>query len=294
MTEHGPLLLAGTAGLPLAPRMRLAPTPSGLLHLGNAAAFLLTARLAYTLKGTLQLRIDDLDLERTRPEYVDDIFLVLQWLGIVPDKGPRTAEELASTWSQHLRLPRYHELIETLRDQGRLYACTCSRAQVRSLRADGVYPGTCRNALIPFDAPDVVWRYALPDNAVVRFQEWPGRQRSVDLTTDMGDPVLLQRNGRPAYQIASLADDVDQRIDLIVRGEDLLPSTALQLHLAEVLHLNSFLSTVFIHHPLIADADGGKLSKSQGARSALVDGAQEGRVAVERVAENLWRAVRRS
>ncbi len=106
---------------------RIAPTPSGYLHAGNGAAFILAWKLAREAGGKILLRIDDLDAERVRPEYVEDIFETLHWLGVEWDEGPRNTDELQSTWSQHLRMARYQELVEQLREGGHLYACSCSR-----------------------------------------------------------------------------------------------------------------------------------------------------------------------
>lgn len=244
---------------------RLAPTPSGLLHAGNAFNFLLTHALARALGLRILLRIDDLDSERVRPVYVDHVFHILHALGIRWDLGPRTPQELATQWSQQYRLPRYHALIDALRAGGHLYACACSRSALRQLGADGRYPGTCRGAGLPMDAPEVAWRLYIPDDAVVPVPGLHGDARQVPLGALMGDPVLRQRNGRPAYQVASLSDDVDHGVTHVVRGEDLLPSTACQLHMAGLLGLTAFQQVRFVHHPLLRDAGGGKLSKSAGS-----------------------------
>ncbi|MBX2981726.1 MAG: hypothetical protein KF843_03580 [Flavobacteriales bacterium] len=247
-------------------KTRIAPTPSGYLHAGNGAAFVLAWKLAREADGKLLLRIDDLDAERVRPEYVEDIFENLHWLGVDWDEGPRNAEELQNTWSQHLRMARYSELVEQLREGGHLYACTCSRKEVQDRTGSGEYDGHCRSLALPFDHPDCSWRLHLPQTGKVAWNTWPdGKQH--EATLDMPAPVIRQRNGRPAYQIASLADDVDFGIDLVVRGADLLDSTAIQLYLAELLGLGSFSESLFLHHPLLLDKNGAKRSKSHGADS---------------------------
>ena len=279
-------------GLPLHPRSRIAPTPSGFLHPGNGAAFLLTHRLVSERKGTLLLRIDDLDAERVRPEYLEDIFDSLRWLGIDWDEGPGTPDELARNWSQQLRIARYLELAARLRDLGVLYACDCSRRKIRELVGDGPYPGTCRDRGLSLDTPEMAWRLQLPEVCRVSFRSWPNGEHTVDLVSAMGDPVLRQRNGQPAYQLASLADDVDQRMDLIVRGEDLLASTACQVHLARLLGFQAFAEAVFVHHPLLTDAGGRKLSKTDGDGS--LKALQEDGVRPERIeheAERLLKAM---
>jgi glutamyl/glutaminyl-tRNA synthetase len=240
-------------------RTRIAPTPSGYLHAGNALNFLLTHQLAREEGGTLLLRIDDLDSERVRPEYVQDIFDSLHWLGITWDEGPRNAVDFRQNWSQTLRTDEANAYLTGLKDTGHLYACTCSRRQVTDCR--------CRDIDAPFDGPDTAWRLRIPDPCLVRLKGWPIGEVRVDLRSQMRDPVLRQRNGSPAYQLASLADDTRYGMTLIVRGEDLLPSSVCQVHLAGLLGLHSFPDVRFLHHPLIVDGNGRKLSKSEGASS---------------------------
>ena len=268
---------------------RVAPTPSGYLHAGNGAAFVLAWKLAREAGGKLLLRIDDLDAERVRPEYVDDIFETLQWLGLDWDEGPRNAEELRSTWSQHLRLVRYGELVEQLRESGHLYACACSRKEVQDRTGSGDYDGHCQSMGLPFDHPDCSWRLELPRNGKVVWRAWAdGKLHEAAL--DMPDPVIRQRNGRPAYQIASLADDVGFGIDVVVRGADLLNSTAIQLHLAGLLGLEAFRRALFLHHPLVLDVSGAKRSKSHGADSLLAARkAGEYPLEIHRLADKLLR-----
>ena len=240
-------------------RTRIAPTPSGFLHAGNAVNFLIAFKLAREAGGSIFLRIDDLDAERMRPAYVEDIFRSLEWLGITWDEGPSGPEDFHRNWSQRLRLDRYVEMIQALRVGGHLYACTCSRKQFPSC--------TCAGRGRSFDAPGTAWRLQLPSPCPVIIPGWSGAPRTIDLLPDLRDPVIRQRNGLPSYQIASLADDIDHTITVIVRGEDLLPSSACQLHVARLLGDDHFPRARFIHHPLLTDARGGKLSKSAGASS---------------------------
>lgn len=239
-------------------RTRLAPTPSGFLHAGNGVNFLVAWKLARRHDGHVLLRIDDLDAERVRPEYIEDIFRSLEWLGIEPDEGPSGPEDLRRHWSQHLRLENAQRYARLLRDEGHLFACTCTRTQLAAC--------TCRNTGPDLDAPGVTWRLRTDPDARIAFACWPEGTRIVPLGA-IADPVLVQRGGRPAYQLASLADDVEWNIDLIVRGEDLLPSTACQVHLARTLELGVFANARFVHHALMLDAAGNKLSKSEGAAS---------------------------
>ena len=268
---------------------RIAPTPSGYLHAGNGAAFVLAWKLAREAGGRLLLRIDDLDTERVRPEYVEDIFKTLHWLGVDWDEGPRNVEELMSTWSQHLRLARYQELVEQLREGGHLYACTCSRKEIQERTGSGDYDGHCRMLGLPFDHPGSSWRLKLPRTGKVTWRTWPdGKPHKAALY--MPDPVIRQRNGRPAYQIASLVDDVRFGIDLVVRGADLLDSTAIQLYLAEMLGLRSFTGALFLHHALVLGPGGMKRSKSHGADS-LMEARKEGEdpLKIHQLADELLR-----
>lgn len=229
-------------------RLRLAPTPSGYLHPGNAINFLLNQKAARSQPGArLLLRIDDLDADRKRPEYVQDVFDSLAWLGIDWDDGPRSVEDFEQNWSQHLRLGLYENLLQQLEKQGLVFACQKSRKDLAPF--GGAYPPEFREQNLPLDAPDVSWRVATP----------PG--------FPMPDFVVRRRDGLPAYQVASLADDVYFGITHIVRGEDLRASTAAQIFLAEKLRLSDFLKIQFWHHPLLTDARGEKLSKSAGADS---------------------------
>lgn len=209
------------------------------------------------------LRIDDLDAPRIRPEYVQDVFETLDWLGIDWDIGPAGPDALETQWSQHQRLPMYHELLGKLHEQGHLFACDCSRKDLAD--SGGLYPGTCLHKGLPLDTPDVAWRVKVMGNEQIQFTDgWQG-PTLYKLGQDMGSFVVRRRDGIPAYQIASLADDVHFGVNAVARGMDLLPSTAAQLYLAQLLGIHSFTQTQFYHHPLILDEAGQKLSKSAGS-----------------------------
>ncbi|MCB0770705.1 MAG: hypothetical protein KDC00_09905 [Flavobacteriales bacterium] len=248
-------------------RSRLAPTPSGYLHAGNAFNFLVTALLAEHFSSTLVLRIDDIDAERIRPEYVEDIFRSMEWLGIRADDGPSGPEELYRTWSQVHRMPRYVELFDALKRQGHLYPCVCSRAEMAE-RVSRCAPHSCRTdppAQVPGGTP---WRLSIPRPCPSTLLDLQGRVDEHNLAVMMEDPIVLVRGtGRPAYQLVSLMDDVDMDITFIVRGADLLPSSVCQSHMAERAGLEAFREVRFLHHPLTTGPDGRKLSKSAGASS---------------------------
>lgn len=234
---------------------RIAPTPSGYLHIGNAANFLLTWLAVRRRGGRLLLRIDDLDRERCRPEYVDDVFTALEWLGIEPDSGPSGPADFYAHYSQSERYDEYRNAMERMPQHGaHLFACDCSR---KRLAGERLYPGTCRDAgreLVPMQT---AMRIAVPDNTVITV----GRE-DVELDRTMGDFVLWRRDDIPAYQLVSVLEDKRSGVNLVVRGRDLFESSAAQLFLAPFLDAETFANATFVHHDLIRRPDGGKFSKS--------------------------------
>lgn len=251
----------------LALRTRIAPTPSGLLHPGNGISFVMTWALARASQGTVLLRIDDLDKGRRRPEYLEDIFATLDWLGIDYDEGPSGVDDFLQNWSQHQRLDRYYEALAQLKEADHLFACDCTRKQIREESEAGLYPGRCQKRQLDFEQDGVAWRIKLEPSTKISFRDWHWGQRITDLNGNAGHFVVRQKNRMPAYQIASLVDDHDFKINFIVRGMDLLSSTAAQIHLARLLNWPRFSQVVFWHHPLKMNSRGQKLSKSKGASS---------------------------
>ena len=246
---------------------RLAPTPSGLLHLGNAFNFLLTALLVDWEGGHLHLRIDDLDESRVQPSSVEDIFVQLEWLGIDYDSGPSGPDELFKQYSQQLRRERYFAALKILRNFGILYSCECSRSEIRELSPAGNYPGTCRLKGLNLMHDNLPWRVQVPEQTYVRFKTFTDKVEKINVDHVIGDFVIKRRDGLPAYQLASLIDDLELGVNLVVRGVDLRASTAAQVFLAQCLNDPVFPAARFIHHPLINDNSGNKLSKSAGAFS---------------------------
>lgn len=239
-------------------RSRIAPTPSGYLHIGNALNFVLTYAMVRRTQGSLRLRIDDIDTLRARPEYVADIFHTLEWIGLEWQAGPHSAVEHYRTFSQSLRAVRYQQLIDLLNATGMTYACACSRRDMAQC--------ICRSKRLPLDTPDTAIRIVTSDRLIEIHDQKMGVQK-ISLQQYMPDFVIRRRDGIAAYQVASLADDMDYGIDLIVRGKDLLPSTAAQLYLASLLGEAHFAGTTFYHHGLLTDEHGHKLSKSEGSLS---------------------------
>jgi glutamyl/glutaminyl-tRNA synthetase len=247
-------------------KTRIAPTPSGYLHLGNALSFAITWALARKQQGIVALRIDDLDNARFRPEYLQDIFDTLDFMGIDYDEGPRHPKDFQENYSQLLRLPAYQSQLDKLVQQGMVYACPCSRSQISALSPLGLYPLTCRDEQLPLSTPNAAWRVCIPEGTTISFKDQLLGNCTVALALEMPDFVVRRKDGIPAYQIASIVDDLAMGINLIVRGEDLMLSTAAQLYLAQHTGTTTFTESQFVHHPLISSG-GNKLSKSHDALS---------------------------
>jgi len=244
-------------------RSRIAPTPSGFLHIGNAFSFLLTWLIVRKNEGFLYLRIDDLDAARLKVDYLDDIFFTLDWLQLNYDGGASGTADFLQNFSQQHRLSIYENFLEKLKNLGQIYACQCSRKQIREQNEQGIYPKNCRNKGLDFEKN--AWRMALPDKINIEINDFFGKK-----TPDfgqIGDFVVRRKDGLPAYQIGSLCDDLENKINFIVRGQDLWDSTAAQLYLAQISQKTAFMETIFLHHPLFYGQNGQKLSKSAGAIS---------------------------
>lgn len=245
---------------------RIAPTPSGYLHKGNAYNFLLAQQLVKENGGTLRLRIDDSDTVRSKPEYLQDIFDCLHWLRIEWHKGPQTVKEQLENYNQQLRLPRYHQLIEELIATNKVYACNCSRKEILT-HHNGHYPGTCRHKNTRLHQPDMALRLLVPEGTTIHIKDKLKGDVHIDISQTLGDFVIRRRDGLPAFHTVSLVDDTDFGVNTVVRGEDLLESTAAQLYMARLLGLDTFNQIQFYHHPLFRDEQGNKLSKSAGSLS---------------------------
>lgn len=243
---------------------RLAPTPSGYLHTGNAFSFLLTAALKEKSGGRLLLRIDDLDAPRTRPQYLRDVFDSLEWLGIRWEEGPADSADFEKNWSQHTRMGLYMRAIERLKESGSVFACSCSRKEIP---AGSPYPGNCQEKKIPLDTPNTSLRLKVPSGEILSFRDEHLGEKKIPLGKTTGCFIVRRKDGLPAYHLASLIDDQHFKVNYIVRGADLLESTAAQIYLAKQLNESGFLLSKFLHHDLITDENGDKLSKSDGALS---------------------------
>ena len=259
-------LAALAARLPPHPITRFAPSPTGVLHLGHVANAIYVWGVAGALGGRVLLRIEDHDRGRSRPEFERAALDDLEWLGLHPDIG--TADELRSGRSSYRQSDNhdiYHSALERLRRTAPVYACDCSRKEIAAEAGDALnqetpYAGRCRDRGL-----------ALEPGRGVRVVLAPGEERFTDAVAgpmvqspaaQCGDLLLRDRNGNWTYQYSVVVDDERQRVDLVIRGEDLLSSTGRQIRLARMLGRPE--PPVFLHHPLIRKPDGAKLSKSSG------------------------------
>ncbi len=243
--------------LKIPPVGRFAPTPSGRMHLGNVFAAMMAWLSVRSQNGKLILRIEDLDTQRTSAEKAQCLRQDLNWLGLDWDE---------ETTPQSLRGDAYQACFDRLRDLGLLYPCYCTRAQLHSVNAphlsDGtyVYPGTCRE-LTPGQqaafgrAPS--WRLRVPDRAWEFTDRVQGLYRE-NLSTDCGDFVVRRADGVWVYQLAVTVDDGQSGVTEVVRGMDLLSSSARQMYLQELL---GFPHPAYAHVPLLVAPDGRRLSK---------------------------------
>lgn len=265
---------------------RLAPTPTGYLHLGHAATFYTAFGRARSVGGQLLLRIEDLDPQRCRSEYVVAAMEDLAWLGIdwhgEPVFQSRRRDAYLAAWKR-------------LRDGGWIYPCRRSRRDVAGAAAaphaeEPVFPAAWRcdvREALDYDAPaGVNWRFRVPDGEIVRFVDGRCGPLARRAGVDFGDFVVWNRDDVPAYELAVVVDDLAMGITEIVRGEDLLTSTARQILLAKALG-GSFPATY--HTPLLVDSEGRRLAKRSGGSSL-----HELRAAGKSVAEVLELAAART
>ena len=232
---------------------RFAPSPTGRMHLGNVFSALLSWLSAKGQGGRWLLRIEDLDPQRSRQAYADQLMDDLQWLGLEWDGEPVY---------QSQRFDIYEHYFHLLRQQGLTYPCYCTRADLLATQAphesDGrvVYPGTCRHRPPQPHLPAAV-RLQVPDR-VITFTDGHYGIQTVNLAEHVGDFVIRRKDGAWAYQLAVVIDDALMGVTQVVRGRDLLLSSPQQLYIAQLL---SFPSPRFIHLPLLCNAAGQRLSK---------------------------------
>lgn len=258
-------------------RTRLAPTPSGALHAGNAYSFLSAWLWARSQGGSVVLRIEDVDTSRSRPDWIEAVFQDLAWLGLDWDQGPSGPSDAASTCRQSSpeRQARYQSLWREWSNAGHLYPCRCTRADLRTdapqierigedLPSGIPYSGRCRHRTISDATDHDAWRLRLPSRPSAFTDGWMGTRRLDDLSV-LGDPVLRRGDGCTAYHLAVCADDFDQGITHVVRGRDLSGFAHLHSHLHQI--LGNPLPPAFFHHGLLGDAEGLRMAKRIGSRS---------------------------
>ncbi len=237
-----------------APVGRFAPTPSGRMHLGNVFAALIAWLSVKSRGGSLILRMEDLDTQRTSGEFAGTLRDDLRWLGLTWD---------LETEAQSRRSAVYDEYFEKLRQQDLLYPCYCTRSQLHNVNAphlsDGtyVYPGTCRNLTDPPAGRAPAWRVKVPDKLWTVHDLAQGEFRQ-NLVTDCGDFVVRRADGCYVYQLAVVVDDGEAGVTEVVRGLDLLGSAPRQMYLQE---LFGFPHPEYGHVPMLLAPDGRRLSK---------------------------------
>ncbi|HEX6630390.1 MAG TPA: tRNA glutamyl-Q(34) synthetase GluQRS [Gemmatimonadaceae bacterium] len=249
-------------------RGRIAPTPTGDLHVGHARTFVSAWRRAAEAGGAVVLRIEDLDPLRCRAHHATRAIEDLAWLGVRWREGP--------VW-QSGRRELYEATWRALRDAGAIYPSAVSRRELRDAAhaphddeegGEPLFPpalrppaGTGRDATSP---AGVVWRFRVPDGEVVRFTDARCGPQAFTAGVDFGDFVVWRRDDVPAYELAVVADDVAMGITEVVRGEDLLRSTARQLLIYRALGATP---PAWCHEPLVRDAAGRRLAKRHQALS---------------------------
>ncbi len=241
---------------------RFAPTPSGFLHIGNQFSFAITALVAEREDAQILLRIDDLDNARFRQEYLENIFATLEILDLNWQIGPKNPQDFIDNFSQQKRLFLYQNYLEKLWQKELVFACKCSRKDLQD-RKEGGCAKNCHKKKYPKETKNAAWRIKTDDRKLT-VKTWPNGEIQTQIPKEMKDFVVRRKDGIPAYQLASLADDLHFGVNLIVRGADLWPSTLAQLFLAEILEEKEFLTAHFFHHTLIKNWRGEKLSKSAG------------------------------
>ena len=236
-------------------RGRFAPSPTGPLHFGSLVAAVGSYLDARTQGGEWWVRMEDVDTPRCVPGAADDILRTLESFGFEWD---------GSVWVQSQRLGVYQAALDDLVRRGMAYPCACSRKDIldagAAVASDGgrVYPGMCRAGMRPLAAGrEAAWRLRVPDQPVCFTDRLLG-EHTQDLAKDVGDFVLLRADGLFAYQLAVVVDDAEQGMTDVVRGADLLDSTARQIWLQQCLRVPT---PRYAHLPLVKNAAGEKLSK---------------------------------
>ncbi len=247
-------------------RGRLAPSPTGYLHLGHARTFWAAQERARANGGVLVLRNEDLDSTRFQMQFVDAMLEDLRWFGFEWSEGPDCGGPFGS-YNQSERYSFYRAALEELRAGNFIYPCTCSRKDIQAAvtaphaenDAEPIYPGTCRNnSEFKIQNSKFAWRFRVTDGETVSFLDKNCGEQKFVAGRDFGDFIVWRGDGVPAYQLACVVDDAAMRITEVVRGADLLVSTARQILLYRALGLTV---PSFFHCALMLDASGERLAK---------------------------------
>ena len=270
-------------------RGRLAPSPTGHLHLGHARTFWTAQQRVQAHGGVLILRNEDLDPHRCKPEFLSAMLEDLRWFGFQWQEGPDCGGPF-SPYNQSERRDFYRSAFETLCQCGLVYPCTCSRKDVQQAAQaphasdeEPIYPGTCRGRSVlrvpcsvsetaraantehaRHNTQHVNWRFRVPDGETISFVDGCQGPQSFIAGKDFGDFVVWRHDDVPAYQLAVGVDDAAMQITEVVRGMDLLVSTARQILLYRAL---GWQAPAFYHCPLMTDESGVRLAKRHDALS---------------------------
>jgi glutamyl/glutaminyl-tRNA synthetase len=258
-------------------RGRLAPSPTGLLHLGHARTFWTAQERARANNGTLVLRNEDIDSTRFKLEFVPQMIEDLRWFGFEWQEGPDCPDKSGlGPYNQSERRSFYAAALEKLRAGSFIYPCTCSHKDIRDAASapnagddeEPIYPGTCRDknpsTLNSQPSTRFNWRFRVPDGETVSFTDGNCGEQKFVAGKDFGDFVVWRHDDVPAYQLACVVDDAAMGITEVVRGADLLMSTARQILLYRALGLAP---PAFYHCALMLDEKGKRLAKRHDALS---------------------------
>jgi len=252
-------------------RGRIAPSPTGYLHLGHARTFWQAFQRAREAEGALIFRNEDLDAQRCRPEFAKAMFEDLRWFGIEWQEGPDVGGAFGP-YAQSGRREFYLDAWRKLLAGGWIYPCQCSRKELAESASaphddndEPLYPGTCRGKRLAAAAPGGVnWRFRVPNGERVEFVDRRIGPQSFEAGRDFGDFVVWRRDDVPAYQLAVVVDDAAMQVSEVVRGADLLRSTARQILLQRALGLPT---PGYYHCILMTDENGIRLAKRHDALS---------------------------